>query len=199
MIIEYDSEPVRGLPGNLPADERILWQGSPDWRTLMIDAYHIRAVAGYFGVLILWALVAGNALGALITLGVGAAGLAVLALLALAAARSSVYTLTNKRVVLRIGIALPKCINVPLSQMTSVDIDAKRDGHANIALSVSGAQRLGWIALWPHARPWRLNRVEPMLRCLSDGQDVAALLARCAKGAAGQTQPATAAPLAVAA
>ena len=177
MISEYDNEPIRGLPGELPADERIVWQGSPEWKRLAVDAFHVRPVAAYFAVLVGWAAALGNGQGALVTLAVGAGGMIVLGLLAWSAARMTVYTLTDKRIVLRIGVALPKCINLPLSQLESADLDAAR---GNIALKVSGAQRLGWIALWPHARPWRLNRVEPMLRALPDAAKVAALLARAA-------------------
>ena len=46
---EHDFEPIRGLPGPLPEGETILWQGAPDWRVLAVQAFHVRAVAIYFG------------------------------------------------------------------------------------------------------------------------------------------------------
>jgi len=36
---------------------------------------------------------------------------------------------------------------------------------------------LGYMLLWPHARPWRFARPQPMLRSVPDAQAVAAMLA----------------------
>ena len=35
---EHEFEAARGLPELLPAGERVLWQGSPDWRGLAREA-----------------------------------------------------------------------------------------------------------------------------------------------------------------
>jgi len=45
---EHDNEPIPGLPEPLPADERILWQGRPDWRGLARRAFHAPLVGAYF-------------------------------------------------------------------------------------------------------------------------------------------------------
>ncbi|NJS14826.1 MAG: hypothetical protein HC788_09715 [Sphingopyxis sp.] len=57
---EYDHEPVRGLPGALPADEHIIWQSNPDWKNLAKAALHIRLSALYFGVIVVWAVTRGD-------------------------------------------------------------------------------------------------------------------------------------------
>ena len=188
MIMEYDSEPVRGLPGVLPKDERILWQGSPAWMRLAVEAFHVRPVALWFAVFVGWAAIGGNWVGAGITLGIGAIAVGLLALLAYTAARTTVYTITNKRVVLRIGIALPKCINLPLAQVAGADLSLAKDGSGNIALTLAGEQRLGWVGLWPHARPWAISKPKPMLRAVTEAAMVADLLAR-ATTAANTVEP----------
>ena len=48
-----------------------------------------------------------------LTLAVGAVAVGMLSGYAWLAARSTVYTLTNKRFVLRHGVALSKCFNIP--------------------------------------------------------------------------------------
>ncbi len=204
MIVEYDNEPVRGLPGNLPQGERILWQGSPDPVRLAIHAYHIRKVAIYFALLTGWGAV--NALrgvngwmGTLMTLAVGVLALGVIALIAWGAARTTVYTLTNKRIVLRFGIALPKCINLPLSKVGAADLAMQGKETGDIALRLTENQRLGWLQLWPHARPWKLNNVQPMLRSIVEADKVAGLLARTAGAVQGAPVAATPPTLAVAA
>ena len=42
---EHEFEAVTGLPEPLPAGERVLWQGSPDWRALAREAFHLPAIA----------------------------------------------------------------------------------------------------------------------------------------------------------
>ncbi|MEM1103487.1 MAG: hypothetical protein AAGH48_05230, partial [Pseudomonadota bacterium] len=51
---DFAAEPIRGLPEALPEGERILWQGEPTWRQLAVNVFHIRALAIYFGVLMIW-------------------------------------------------------------------------------------------------------------------------------------------------
>ena len=60
---EHDFEPIRGLPGDLPEGETILWQGAPNWLTLAEQAFHVRAVAAYFALMLLWRLTAGAVIG----------------------------------------------------------------------------------------------------------------------------------------
>jgi hypothetical protein len=204
MIVEHDDEPVRGLPGNLPQGERILWQGSPDAWRLAIHAYHIRGVAIYFALLAGWGAInavrgVSSWIGTLITLGVGVAALAVIGLIAWGAARTTVYTLTNKRIVLRFGIALPKCVNLPLGVIAGADLAKRGETTGDIALHLTEQQRLGWAQLWPHARPWVLTEVQPMLRSISDPENVAGLLARTVGIAQGTPVAATPPVLAVAA
>ena len=187
MTMEYENEPVPGLPGHLPAGESILWQGAPDWKVLARTAFHTRLIAGYFAVLTVVALadglradggITGSLIGVAATAGIGLVGVGLLHLLAWGTARSALYTLTNRRIVLRIGIALPKCINLPLSQVGSIDISTRADGSGDLPLAITGAQRLGYAALWPHARPWKISTPQPMLRAIPNATNVAALIAR---------------------
>lgn len=173
---EYDYEPVRGLPEELPEDEHIIWQGAPDWKSMVMSALHIRLTIVYF--LSIFAVAAfqgdtGTAL-AMIALGVIATGL--FFLFAWGVARTTVYTLTNKRIVLRIGVALNKCINLPLNQMEAANLKLVAGHHGNIALSLKGMPRLGYLMLWPHARSLRFVRPQPMLRAIPDAEKVAGLL-----------------------
>lgn len=175
----YANEPIRGLPGLLPAGERILWQGSPEWKRLALGAFHLRGVALYFGLLVGWALLSGAGLaGVLATAAAGLLALAVLAGLAFWSARASIYTLTNRRIVLRIGAALPTCINVPLKIIGTAAVKLHPDGTADIPLELTGRERVGYAMLWPHARPWRVREPQPMLRAVPDGRAVAELIAR---------------------
>jgi hypothetical protein len=181
-VTEYDNEPTPGLPGRLPPGERIVWQGSPDWRALARTAFHTRLVAGYFVVLAAIAAAvapsAGGYSGVVLTAVLGIFGVALLHLLAWASARTTIYTLTNRRIVLRIGIAVPKCINLPLASIAAVDLATRADSTGDVPLTLIGAPKLGYLALWPHTRPWRVNRPHPMLRSVPDAVAVATTISR---------------------
>ncbi len=173
---EYDHEPVRGLPGVLPADEHIIWQSAPDWKYLAKAALHIRLSALYFGAIVVWAVMRGDTNTAIGVSLLGAAAIAMFVAFAWGVGRTSIYTLTNKRLVLRIGVALNKCINLPLSEIGSANLKMLGDGHGNIVLDLKGMPRLGYIMLWPHARSLRFVRPQPMLRAVPDARNVAAML-----------------------
>lgn len=174
---EYEFEATPGLPEPLPAGEHILWQGSPDWKLLARDAFHVQRIAIYFTLMLtLQAALswdAGAALAAnLAPLGISAtlAGIA-LALLALAArlsAQTTMYTLTNKRIVMRIGIVLTVSFNLPLRWIATAQVRTNDDGSGDIALDLKGSDRIAYLHLWPHARAWQLTKPQPTLRCIGD-------------------------------
>jgi len=182
---DFDFEPVRGLPASLPEGEALLWQGSPEWRSLALRAFHLKDVAIYFGVLAVWAVASawadgGGIVGALHAaawvplMALGA--IAPLGLLAWLSARTTVYTITSKRIVLRIGIALPITVNVPFGAIETVGLRRHGDGSGDIPASLSTGYRLAFLVLWPHARPWHVRSPQPMLRCIANADEVARIL-----------------------
>lgn len=194
-MMEYDAEPIRGLPGLLPKGEQIIWQGAPEWRAFARSVFHVRILAGYFVLLAAAGLAGGSVVGAVVTLVVGAMGIGLFALLAWLSARTTVYTLTNRRMVLRVGVAIPKCFNLPLPLVGAAELRPAGRGHGDIALTMLGEPRFGYLLLWPHARPWHYKSPQPMLRAVPDAEAVAAKLMR-ACAALVAVQPTVAADLA---
>jgi hypothetical protein len=189
-------EPIRGLPERLPEGERILWQGAPEWKSLALSAYYAGAVAVYFALLMTWRGVAAYAdngdLPAAIAAGLthlplAAIGVGLLCFIAWLAGRTTVYTITNRRVVMRIGIALPKAINIPFKSIAAAALRKRIGGAGDIPLQLRGPDRIGYAHLWPHVRPWRLALPEPMLRSIPDAEAVAGILARALREASGDT------------
>jgi hypothetical protein len=177
-MTEHEHEPIRGLPGNLPEGEHILWQGSPEWRSFAVSALKTRWIGLYFAALFALSAAGGSLLGMIATLVGAAVTLGLLALFAVLVARTTIYTITNRRVVLRIGVALNACINLPLKLVGSADLRQLDTAHGDIALTLLGRHRLGYAMLWPHARPFRIAQPQPMLRALRDPATVAQTLAR---------------------
>jgi hypothetical protein len=206
-----DFEPQHGLPECLPAGERMLWQGSPDARLVFRHIFHGWKVALYFAVLLTWQVAAAvgegaawfDALRAAARVAVlYAVALGLLALLARLAARTAVYTLTTRRVVMRIGIVLTVSYNLPLRCIDAAHLHALARGHGDIALELKPATRIAWLHLWPHARPWRLRQPQPMMRCVPAAAAVAEqlmtawALANAAPRATGANASAAAGPAA---
>ena len=189
---EHDSEPVRGLPAALPPGEKVLWQGAPAWRSLALDAYRVRHLAIYFALIVAaraaWLLWTGSSLvdalrGCVGPAVMSAVCLAILTGIATLAARATVYTITNRRVVIRQGVALESTINLPFKAIESANLRMRADGTGDIALQTVREQRVSYLWLWPHVRAWHITRPEPALRNLTDAREAADVLALAVTGA----------------
>lgn len=184
---DYGHEPLPGLPERLPEGEQILWQGAPEWRSFALSAFHVVGISIYFGVLAAWKAVivlqagqgwAEAAVGAAWLVGLGAivAGMALGA--AWYSARTARYTITTKRVVFRVGMALTVSVNLPFTSIGAANLRRHRDGTGDIALTLVPPARASWVMFFPHCRPWRYGRPEPMLRNLAEPERVAQILGR---------------------
>jgi hypothetical protein len=181
-----EGERIRGINEPLPAGERVLWQGAPDWRVLARTALHVRKFALYFALLLGWQLTTALADGRTLADTLGAtAVLGVMALLALGllagfawlAGRTTIYAFTTQRIVMRVGVAMPIFVNIPFSGIEAAALKASPDGSGDIALALKSDVRLAYLHLWPHVRPWHLAHPQPMLRALPQSALVATLLA----------------------
>lgn len=201
---EHDFEPQLGLPQTLPAGERLLWQGSPDVASVARHVFHVRKLAIYFAAMLAMRLAfdlhAGVAWRDLLATAAGFGGLAALGVglmlgIAWLTARTTIYTLTDRRVVMRIGIVLSVSFNIPLSRIDAAALKLHGDGTGHLPLALSAPDKIAYLHLWPHARGWRMARPEPMLLAVPDAQRVAALLGTAWAEVHGRSwTPAAAAP-----
>ncbi len=186
---DFATEPVKGLPERPPEGERILWQGRPQAWALTWQALSLPWVAGYFAALAVWrfgslidSVPAGAALAAASPfLILGAVVCLLLFLVGLVQARATVYTITNRRVAMRIGAALTVTLNLPFSQIRTAALDLRRGGTGTIALDLMGETRLSYLVCWPHVRPWHLRLTMPALRCIPEAARVAQILSEAAE------------------
>ena len=186
---DFKFEPVRGLPEALPEGEEILWQGSPVPLRLAKEALCLNWVLGYFvllAVLRVWAsldtvpLTQAMGHGIPFLIGGAVAGLIIYGI-ATVQARSTVYTLTNKRVAMRIGAALTMTLNLPYVCIGNATAATHKTGTGTIAFELIGETRLSYLMTWPHVRPWYINRTQPAFRAISDAARVAEIFADAAE------------------
>ncbi|AWN49877.1 phosphopantetheine adenylyltransferase [Methylobacterium terrae] len=150
-------------------------------------AFHVDLVALYFGGLAAFqAYSSGRLAASWPVLLAGALALAILFALAFGASRTTVYSLTDRRLMLRIGIALQMDINLPLKEIEGAGFHRFGDGSGDLPLRLKPGVRLAYLHLWPHARPWRLTRPEPMLRCVPEAEAIAKRIAAALAEANGQ-------------
>lgn len=186
-IHEHEWEASPGLPSALPPGERLVWQGAPEWKGLAIHALHVRKVALYFAFMLVVQFInlsapdSGSGIKPLAevdwkpwVVAASLYGLALALLMGIAymSARSTLYSLTNKRVVMRIGIVLTVTFNLPFRRISGASIKPQVKGMGDIALALHPEDRIGWFHLWPHQRAWHVNRPQPTLRCLADSEKV---------------------------
>ncbi len=200
-MTDISGKQTRGLPGPLPPGEVLLWQGAPNWWTLARRALHIHQVAAYFAVLLVWTI--GSALWqhslddntiipTLLPVPLALAAVGLLGLFAWLAVRTTTYSITDRRVIMQFGVALPMTVNIPFRVINEAAVSSGADGSGDVALSLSEDAKLAYIIMWPHTRPWRFARPEPSLRGISDAAGVAQVLSRAL--AASAAQPVAPAP-----
>ena len=183
-----DDRPVlRGLPGPLPEGESILWQGAPEARAFTRDVLHGRLIGLYFAGAAIFVAgfqasqgrpPASIAVSLALVGGACVASLTLLRIYAALVTWSTVYTVTTRRTVMRIGIAWPITLNLPHAIVTGAGLRTRPDGTGDIPIALGGTGRIAYPILWPHARPWRLGQPEPMLRAVPEAAQVAAILSR---------------------
>lgn len=180
---EHEWEAAPGLPSALPPGERVVWQGAPDWKRLAIHAFHVRKIALYFALML--AVQAINLTAPegqvdwkplVVAASLYALALALLLSTAWMSARSTLYTLTNKRVVMRIGIVLTLTFNLPFKRIAGASLKTQGAGTGDIALALHPEDRIGWAHLWPHQRAWHVTQPQPTLRCVPESAQVGELL-----------------------
>jgi hypothetical protein len=174
---------IPGISQALPPGERLLWWGKPARGPVARHVFHTTGITVYFIVMLaIWAI---NRVGSedfvrtgLVVTALSAAAVGLLWFYAHLVHATTVYAITNKRLVMKIGVALDLTLNIPLHYVQSADQRVFRDGSGQIAVALPREQRLAYAILWPHARAWRLKHPEPMLRGLQDPAAVAAVLTK---------------------
>ena len=175
----------------------LLWEGRPAWRSAAVYLFRIRWIAAYF--IALGLLTAANAMIARVPAAVALPRLAGLCLSAiftcglvvLAARlteRTTRYTLTDTHLVMRYGLALPATLTVPLTLIDHVALRLQPDHSGDIAVRLGGPQPVSYVKLFPHARPWRLARPQPMLRSVPQAAVAGGILARAVAAAAREAR-----------
>lgn len=174
---------LKPLPGPLPEGERVLWQRSPSWQAYSKRVFHVSKFALYFLIVITWVAVSrsvsggvASGLSSLIwTVPLALIVVGMLGLMGWLYARTTVYTMTSKRLIIQSGLAFTTAVNLPFSKLDKADLRTFSDGTGDIELAMSGP-RLLYSMVWPNTRLLKLKRPAPVLWGLPEPSRVADLL-----------------------
>jgi hypothetical protein len=110
---------------------------------------------------------------------------------------TTLYTLTNRRVVMRIGVVLGLTLNLPYRQITGASLKPLARGTGDLAIQIKPDSHLAYLHLWPHARPWHFKAPQPTLRSIAGADVVSEMLLQAwrlenpnERMLAGETSPA---------
>ena len=148
---EHEIEPLPGLPGVPPAGEVILWQGRPSSALVARHLLKVRWIVGYFLILASWAVLAGlndaQPVGGIVfsvAVLTALAGVLIgmIELFAWAVEKTTLYTITTERVVIRFGVAISMTLNLPYRQVDGVALAGLGEKAGMIAIALVPEQRL---------------------------------------------------------
>jgi hypothetical protein len=179
----------------------MLWQGKPRWQSVALRVLHVRKLAIYFSLLLAWYVVAKLAGGmAVRDVAIGTAELAGVALAPLAlmtgyswaVGRTTVYTVTNRRVLMKFGVGFSITMNVPFAKIDGAALKLAADGIGDIALDIAPSESLSYVIVWPHVRSFFSGRTKPTLLALPDAERAAQVIGRALAASADMSVQASA-------
>ena len=170
---------------DLPPDETLLWSAQPKPSAFVRRVFHLRALTMYFALIVGFSSIGTLSsaaemkvlLGSLVwQLSLGGMVLVILNVLGRFYAKSTIYALTNKRFVIRSGLALPSVIAIPLTKLQSAGIRTYSDDTGDIVLVPDKGLKVYWLLLWPSVRTFEWRHVQPLLRAIEKPEVVAGML-----------------------
>lgn len=190
-----EAQYIRGIPYPLPKGERILWQGAPDYFALAKHVFRVPLFVLYFSLLIVvqgWYVLSTRdsqaAVQVMLPLTIAGMGVSLYMLMfAWLTARNTWYAVTTRRIVMRVGVALTVTVNIPLRVIASAGLRRFSDGSGELAFPVEPTERLSLFQLWPHWRPWNINRPVPQWRGLRQLDAAAGALREALEASREQT------------
>ena len=188
--MEYKTkfEAPKNILDAIPNGESILWKGRPSlwgfswnlfglkWITLYLSMLSIVSVARFFASDFYTAFYVDF-------LPFFLSGIfASIILIGLAATQtySTVYIITENRVIIKTGAALSFLISMPFKKIKEVNLQKRGASIGTISFELLSEKRVPYISCWPSVRPWKFKRTQPAFSCIGAVDEVATILRKTA-------------------
>ena len=95
-------------------------------------------------------------------------------------AYSTVYIITENRVIIKTGAALSFLISMPFKKIKEVNLQKRGTSIGTISFELLSKKRVPYISCWPSVRPWKFKRTQPAFSCVGSVDEVATILRKTA-------------------
>ena len=168
----------------IPEGESILWKGKPSFWGFSWYFFGLKLLAFYLIILsVVFAarLTATDFFTAFVVdflpfLLSGILASCILMALAKIQSQSSVYIITENRVIIKSGAALSFLISMPFKKIKAVNLQKRKGSLGTISFELNSGKRVPYISCWPSVRPWRFKKTEPAFSCIENVDEVATIL-----------------------
>ena len=188
--MEYKTkfEAPKNILDAIPNGESILWKGRPSlwgfswnlfglkWITLYLSMLSIVSVARFFASDFYTAFYVdflpfflSGIFASIILIG-----------LAAIQAYSTVYIITENRVIIKTGAALSFLISMPFKKIKEVNLQKRGASIGTISFDLFSKKRVPYISCWPSVRPWKFKKTQPAFSCVRSVDEVATILRKTA-------------------
>jgi len=188
--MEYKTkfEAPKNILDAIPNGESILWKGRPSlwgfswnlfglkWITLYLSMLSIVSVARFFASDFYTAFYVDF-------LPFFLSGIfASIILIGLAATQtySTVYIITENRVIIKTGAERSFRISMAFKKIKEVNLQKRGASIGTISFELLSEKRVPYISCWPSVRPWKFKRTQPAFSCIGSVDEVATILRKTA-------------------
>jgi len=174
---------------SIPEGERLCWVGKPNWISFGFHVFGIKYLLLYFIISAFYAISQielgfsfGSFIGEYISFVVSGiiAGL-ILFLLSYFSAQHTCYVITEKRLVIRTGIALVFFLNVPLKNVISIDKQSLFYGYGNLSFKPQSKKRIPYFSCWPSVRSGSFWEPIPAFRSIEHIEEIGKIVGELAE------------------
>ena len=95
-------------------------------------------------------------------------------------AYSTVYIITENRVIIKTGAALSFLISMPFKKIKEVNLQKRGASIGTISFELFSKKRVPYISCWPSVRPWKFKKTQPAFSCVGSVDEVATILRKTA-------------------
>ena len=95
-------------------------------------------------------------------------------------AYSTVYIITENRVIIKTGAALSFLISMPFKKIKEVNLQKRGAAIGTISFELFSKKRVPYISCWPSVRPWKFKKTQPAFSCVGSVDEVATILRKTA-------------------
>ena len=172
----------------VPKNEKIQWTGRPEWKSFAYQSFGLKYLIAYFvisGLYVAASMDQSFVLRIFLTNFIpfvvsGFLAGTILIIIAYIEAAHTYYILTERRVILKSGVALVFVLHAPFSKIASIDRQNLAKGRGNIAFSMGSGKRIPYLSCWPSVKPWTFMSPIPSFRSIKDVAEVELLLVKIA-------------------